>query len=163
MEEVYPIVCQQLSEAFNVDGAVFINFRLDSDPVNRAILVSAFPGENRSRYEFHIPAIGYLRDMITYYKPVHIPDLDKAYDFRLEFEKIFPFPCRSVLLLPMQLAGKSVGFIGMYMQDTPRVFNLVEIELSQRLADTAAAVLISIFFKKHVGIHIDRVEEHVVG
>lgn len=163
MEEVYPIVCQQLAEAFNADGALCINLRLDVEPVARGIIVGAFPPDNGGRYEFQIPPTGYLRDMVTYYKPVHIPDLDEALGFRLELEETFLLECRSLLLLPMQLAGKCVGFIGMYMLDSPRVFNLVEIELSQRLADTAAAVLVSIFFKKHVGIHIDRVEENVIG
>jgi hypothetical protein len=166
MEEVYPIVCQSLAETFDADGAFCANLRLGFEPVTRGIMVGNYPWENRERYEFHIPSSGYFRELITYYRPVHIPDLDEFPEFRWELEEKFSLSCRSILLLPMQIAGKSVGFIGMYMNETPRVFNLAEIELSQRLADTAAAVLVSIFFKKHVGVKgvkIDRLEENVIG
>lgn len=163
MEEVYPMVCRQLVEAFNVDGALCVNLRLGREPVTRGIMAGTFPFGNLGKNEFHISHTGYLREMITYYRPVHIPDLNEYPDFRLELEEKFSLQCRSLLLLPMQLAGKCVGFIGMYMLERPRVYNLVEIELSQRLADTAAAVLVSIFFNKHVGVTIDRVEEKVIG
>ncbi|MCX6581659.1 MAG: GAF domain-containing protein [Candidatus Aminicenantes bacterium] len=163
MEEVYPVVCRRLAEAFNADGALCANLRLGVEPVTSGIMVGNFPWEDRERYEFHIPSSGYFRELITYYRPVHIPDLDEYPEFRRELEEKFSFPCRSILLLPMQLAGKCVGFIGMYMRESSRVFNLVEIELSQRLADTAAAVLVSIFFKKHVGVPIDRLEEKMIG
>ena len=162
MEEVYPMVCRQLVEAFDVDGALCVNLRLGGEPVTKGIMVGTYPPENLGKKEFHISHAGYLREMITYYRPVHIPDLDEYPDFRLELEEKFSLQCRSILLLPMQLAGKCVGFIGMYMLEKPRVYNLVEIELSQRLADTAAAVLVSIFFNKHVGVTIDRMEENVI-
>lgn len=163
MEEVYPIVCRRLAEAFNADGALCANLRLGVEPVTRGIMVGNFPWDGRERYEFHIPSSGYFRELITYYRPVHIPDLDEVPEFRRELEEKFSLDCRSILILPMQIAGKCVGFIGMYMSEIPRVFNLAEIELSQRLADTAAAVLISIFFKKYVGVKIDRLEEKVIG
>lgn len=163
MEEVYPIVCRRLAEAFNADGALCANLRLGDEPVTRGIMVGNFPLEDQERYEFRIPSSGCFRELITYYRPVHIPDLDEIPGFRRELEERFALRCRSILILPMQIAGKCVGFIGMYMREIPRVFNLVEIELSQRLADTAAAVLVSIFFKKHVRVTIDRLEENVIG
>ncbi|MCP5103290.1 MAG: hypothetical protein GY950_07925, partial [bacterium] len=157
MEEAYPIVCNQLVESFQVDGALTANLRLRTDPVINGIISGTNPADNIRREEFYIAPTGHLRELITYYHPIHIPDLNEEPEFVRDLEEKFQLRCRSILLLPMQLAGKSVGFIGMYMREKPRVFNLAEIDLSQRMADTATAILISIFFKKHINIKIDRV------
>jgi hypothetical protein len=63
----------------------------------------------------------------------------------------------------MQLAGKCVGFIGMYMRELPRLFSLPEIDLIQRLADTTAAVLITIFFRDYINVKIDKDDDNAFG
>ena len=162
MEEVYPIVCKLLVETFEADGSLLVNLRLGEEPVTRAIVAGTHPPDNREKQEFHIKATGQLRDLITYFRPVHVPDLDEVPDFRRELEEKLCIRCRSVLLLPTQLAGKCVGFIGMYMRETPRVFNLTDIDLSQRLADMTAAVLIGIFFKKHLKLKLEPVNKNIM-
>lgn len=163
MGEAYPIVCRQLMESFNPDGALIANLRLGVEPVTKGIVVDIVPPDEGTREEFVIEPTGYLRELITYFRPIHIPDLEKEPAFARELEEKFSIRCQSILLLPMQLAGKCVGFTGMYMWEQPRLFNIPEIDLSQRLADTAAAVLISLFFRDHINIKIPRDDEDMIS
>ena len=156
MAEAYPIVCDQMTDTFKVDGAFIANLRLGVDPVNRGIIVGTDPPDSIEREEFKIEPSGLLRDLITYYKPVHCPDIHEMPAFASELEEKLQISCRSVLLVPMQLSGRCVGFIGMYMKKLPRLFSLPEIDLVQRLADTTAAVLITIFFRDYINVMIDK-------
>jgi hypothetical protein len=89
VEEVYPIVCKLLVETFQADGSLLVNLRLGEEPVTRAIAAGTHPPDNREKQEFHIKSTGHLRDLITYYRPVHVPDLDEAPEFRRELEGVY--------------------------------------------------------------------------
>lgn len=159
MAEAYPIVCDQLTGTFQADGAFIANLRLGVDPVNKGIVVGTNPPDPGEREEFKIEPSGLLRDLVTYYRPVHFPDIDEYPAFARELEEKLRVRCRSLLLVPTQLAGKCVGFIGMYMKELPRLFSLPEIDLIQRLADTTAAVLITIFFRDYINVKINKKDE----
>ncbi|MCP4217143.1 MAG: GAF domain-containing protein [bacterium] len=102
---------------------------------------------NPRSYEFEIKDSVHMTNMIQYFKPIHIPHLETEPEFRDELEEKFKQRYRSALMLPMQINGNTIGFLGMFAREKPRVFNLVEIDLTQRLADMAAVAIFTIFLR----------------
>ncbi len=147
-DEIHRIVCERLLDVFEGDYAVSGVLRLNENPVRRGTLSLFSPGGQLNYSEFHLKGTGHLQEMVDYFKPIHIPDLSVEEDFRRELEEKLGKTCRSVLLIPYQLDGKTLGFIGALMENEERLFCLSEIDLCQRLADITAVVLVSIFARQ---------------
>jgi hypothetical protein len=161
LEEVYHKVCRRLVEEFRGDCSICTILRLDEKPVIRGTVVEEFPGMEMP-YEFQLKGTGHLQQLVDYFKPIHIPDLNKEKAFRKELEEKFSGPFGSALLLPMQMLGRCIGFVGVFTREKNRLYNLVDLDICQRLADTATVLIIAIFSIKHENIKIKHPEEQAI-
>jgi hypothetical protein len=161
LEEVYQKVCKILVEEFQADVAICTILRLDEKPVARGSVVEDFP-HAEAPYEFQLNGTGHLRQLVDYFKPIHIPDLNKEKAFRKELEEKFSDTFASAFLLPMQMLGKCIGFIGLFTREKKRLYNLTDLDICQRIADTATILIITIFSIKHENIKVKRQDEQLI-
>ncbi len=137
--------------------------RLDQNPASTGVLASNYPEILTVPTEYPLKGTGHLTDMMDFYKPVHIPDMEKESAFSAELEEKFARSYRSALLVPMQFSGKAIGCIGFFMRDEPRMYLLPDLDICQRYADMATVAIIAHFYKEHSDLDMDKIEEDVKG
>jgi len=162
LDDIYSSVCRGLVETFNVDSAMCIILRLDEIPVTKGIIVADFPRTIPMAYEFYLKGLHRLEELIDYFKPVHIPDLNNEYGFQLQLlDKQFPL-FRSILLLPMQIEGNCIGFFGLFTRNRSRLYNLADLDLCQKFADISAVSIITLFALQHGEVKVVKRENRVI-
>ncbi len=161
LAEVYDIIPHVMVETYHADWALCSVLRLDQKPVQSGISTSDFPGVLAIPYEYPLKGNGYLEQMLTYFKPIHIPDLNEDKTFRRELEEKFSRRYRSALLFPMQFDGNCIGLLGLFTRSLSRLYKLTDLDLLQRLADISAVAIITHFYKENSAIDMDRLEEEV--
>lgn len=162
LEDVYRLTGERLGELFLMDfGFVSILLQEDGTPVEGK-LVWQFPKVGEEELEFDL-GDGRLSEMARYYKPIHIPDLEVDKKFQKELEEIFGKTFRSVLLLPMQILGNCLGFLGVFTEKQTRLYNLVDIDMGQRLADISALAILTILYTQSNDIQVKMPDERVLG
>jgi hypothetical protein len=140
--------CQSLVENLDVDCAVSVIPRFDTQPPGRGIVAARYPDSLAEPYDIELKNSHHFRELFEYFKPIHIPDLNADKEFRQELLDKFQFPFRSALIVPMTIGGKFLGYFGLFMQKISRLYRLVEIDSSLRLAEFSAAAAVSIFVSK---------------
>ena len=161
LAELYQTIPRIMVKKYNADWALCSVLRLDETPVQGGVVTSDFPGVLEIPTEFPLKGTGYLDEMVTYFKPVHVPDLDKNKAFRRELEKKFSRRFRSAVLIPMQYDGNGIGFIGMFTRRESRLYRLPDLDLLQRLADMSTVAVITHFYREHGNLDIDRIREEI--
>jgi GAF domain-containing protein len=161
LAEVYEIIPRVMTKTYNADWALCSVLRLDQKPLQTGVAASDFPGVLAIPYEYPLKGTGYLEQMLTYFKPIHIPDLNEDETFRKELEEKFSRRYRSALLFPMQFDGNCIGLLGLFTRSMSRLYTLTDIDLLQRLADISAVAIITHFYRENSDIDMDRIEEEV--
>ncbi|MCU0285263.1 MAG: GAF domain-containing protein [Acidobacteria bacterium] len=137
--------------------------RLDQKPPQAGVAASDSPEVLVVPYEYPLKGNGYIEDMLTYYKPVHIPDLNEDLVFRNELEEKFSRRYRSALLLPMQFDGNCIGLLGLFTRSLNRLYRLPDLDLLQRLADMSAVAIITHFYKEFSDVDMEQIETEIKG
>ncbi|MCX6578577.1 MAG: GAF domain-containing protein [Candidatus Aminicenantes bacterium] len=161
LAEVYEIIPRVMTKIYHADWALCSVLRLDQKPVQIGVVASDFPGVLALPYEYPLNGTGYLDQMLSYFKPIHIPDLNEDETFRRELEEKFSRRYRSALLFPMQFDGNCIGLLGLFTRSMSRLYRLTDIDLLQRLADISAVAIITHFYRENSDIDMDRIEEEV--
>ncbi|MDQ1353057.1 MAG: hypothetical protein QG657_3363 [Acidobacteriota bacterium] len=161
LAEVYEIIPYVMAKTYRTDWAFCSVLRLDQQPVETGAISADYPNVLPLPYEYPLKGAGYLDQMLTYYKPIHIPDLYEDEPFRRELEEKFSRRYRSALLLPMQFDGNCIGLLGLFTRSLSRLYKLTDIDLLQRLADISAVAIITHFFRENSDLDMDRLEEEV--
>jgi hypothetical protein len=97
LAEVYDIIPYIMAKIYHADWAISSVLRLDQKPVQSGVVVADYPGVLALPYEYPLKGTGYLEQMLTYLKPIHIPDLNEDETFRRELEEKFS-PCSSTAI-----------------------------------------------------------------
>ena len=160
LADVYETIPRVMAKTFRADWAVCSVLRLDEKPVQRAVVVGDYPEVLPVPTEFRLKG-RHLEDMLTYFKPVHIPDLDKDKGFRRELEKKFIQSFHSALMLPLQYDGNCIGLIGLFTHGKARLYRLPDLDMLQRLADMATVAIVTHFYHEHGDLDIDAVREEI--
>ncbi|MCP5052798.1 MAG: GAF domain-containing protein [bacterium] len=161
LAEAYQTVCRTLMQIYDVDWAMCSVLRLDEKPVKRGVVAAEYPLVFTEPREFMLKGTGYLEEMFTHFKPVHIPDLNEDDAFCKEIEKKFSRRYRSALLLPMQYNGNCIGLIGLFTLNYSRLYHLADIDLLQRFADMATVCIIAHFYQEHGDLDINKTREEI--
>jgi hypothetical protein len=160
LTEVYQLIPKTMVKVYQADWAICSVLRLDEKPVRRGVAASDFPPVLEAiPYEYPLKGTGYLEDMLTYYKPIHIPDLEKDEPFCRELEEKFSRRYRSALLMPMHHDGHYIGFLGMFTRNRDNLYLLPDLDILQRLADMATVAIITHFYREHSDLDMDKIEE----
>jgi len=104
-----------------------------------------YPDVLTEPYEIRLKGTRQFEELVDYFKPVHIPDLNVDKAFCQELMERFSLPFRSALIVPMAIAGKFLGYFGIFTQKSSRLFRFVDIDQGLRLADFSAAAAVNIF------------------
>ncbi len=143
--DLYSNCCRTLTEVFNLDFALCVILRSDNRPVIRGILAATYPQlPGYSPVEIEMKENRYLRDMIDYSKPIHIPDSALEQEFCLDLLQQYALTFRSALVIPMEADGRCVGFLGMFTANRSRLFRITDIDLALGMAGIASAASINI-------------------
>ncbi|HLP45544.1 MAG TPA: GAF domain-containing protein [Candidatus Kapabacteria bacterium] len=161
LAEIYDLIPRLMVKTFQADWALCSVLRLDQKPPQAGVAASDSPGVLDVPYEYPLKGNGYIDEMLTYFKPVHIPDLNEDVTFRLELEEKFTRRYRSALLLPMQFDGNCIGLLGLFTRSLNRLYRLPDLDLLQRLADMSAVAIITHFYKEFSDVDMDLIEEEV--
>jgi hypothetical protein len=161
LNETYQTVSKIMMQIYEVDWCTCVVLRLDEKPVNKGVVASEYPLVFTEPQEFSLNGTNYMKDMLTHFKPLHIPDLAEEEAFRKELEDKFSRRFRSVLLLPMQYDGNCIGFIGLFTLNTTRLYRLPDLDLLQRFADVATVSIITRFYQEHGNFDIDEARERI--
>lgn len=161
LSELYDLIPLVMMRTYNADWAFCSVLRMDQKPIQTGVVASDYPGVLALPYEYPLKGTGCLDQMLTYFKPIHIPDLNQDEPFRRELEEKFSRRYRSALLLPMQFDGNCIGFLGIFTRSMSRLYKLTDIDLLQRLADVSAVAIITHFYRENSGIDMDRLEEEI--
>lgn len=137
--------CQSLVETLKADCALCVLPKFDVEPPVRGTVAANYPDLLTEPYEIQLKGDRHFIELADYFKPVHIPDLNIDKAFCRELLERFSAPYRSVLMVPMMIAGKFLGYFGVFSQKSARLFRLVDIDQALRLADFSAAVAVNIF------------------
>jgi hypothetical protein len=138
--------CQSLVENLDVDCAVSVIPRFDKQPPGQGVVAARYPDFLPGPYDIELRDSHRFQELFEYFKPIHVPDLNADKDFCQELLDKFQFPFRSALIVPMVIGGKFLGYFGLFTHKTSRLYRLVEIDRSIRLAEFAASASVSIFF-----------------
>lgn len=144
--DVYMNFCMTLKEVFNADNVVCSILRMDENPVFRATVMCDLYQDNGDSIRFE--GDGKISDLIQYYKPVHIPDLELDKPFQRELEVKFHHRYRSVLMIPLLIGGKCIGFFSLFTRNRKRMYRFDDIELCIRVGELASGVIIYTFAKE---------------
>jgi len=161
LAELYDLIPRVMAKTYHADWALCSVLRLDQKPVQTGVAAADFPGVLATPYEYPLKGNGYLEQMLTYFKPIHIPDLNEDKTFRRELEEKFSRRYRSALLLPMQFDGNCIGLLGLFTRSLSRLYGLTDLDLLQRLADISAVAIITHFYRENSDLDMDRIEEEV--
>ncbi len=137
--------CQDLVNFLGVDSALAVLARFDQNPVYLGSVVAHYPDLLAESTAFRLRGGQYFNDLLDYLKPIHIPDLNTDIAFCKELNERFSVLARAVLIVPMALGDKLIGYLAAFRHSTPRCFNLTEIDRCLRLADFAAASVVDIY------------------
>jgi hypothetical protein len=163
LAEIYDLIPRLLVRLYQVDWALCSVLRLDQKPPQAGVAASDSPEVLVVPYEYPLKGNGYIEDMLTYYKPVHIPDLNEDLVFRNELEEKFSRRYRSALLLPMQFDGNCIGLLGLFTRSLNRLYRLPDLDLLQRLADMSAVAIITHFYKEFSDVDMEQIETEIKG
>lgn len=161
LAEAYETIPRIMLNDYHLDWAVCSVLRLDEKPVQRGVVASNYPPVLEIPQEFFLKGTGCMDDLITHYKPVHIPDLTEDEAFGAELKEKFSREYRSALLMPMQHDGKAIGFLGMFTRSMGRLYRLPDLDLLQRFADMSTVAIITHFYKENSSLDMDRIEKEV--
>ncbi|MCP5104772.1 MAG: GAF domain-containing protein [bacterium] len=161
LHNVYDTIPRLIVKNFHVDWALCSVLRLDEKPVHRGVGASDFPPVISIPLEYPLKGTGYLDQLLTHYQPIHIPDLNKDEPFAQELEEKFTRRYRSALLLPMQMDGKSIGFLGLFTRTQGRLYRLPELDILQRMADMSTVAIITHLYREHSNVDMDKIEQRV--
>ncbi len=159
--ELYDLIPRVMAKTYNIDWAFCSVLRLDQKPLTTGVIASDFPGILNLPYEYPLKGNDYIQQMLTYFKPIHIPDLNEDEPFRRELEAKFSRRYRSALLFPMQFDGNCIGMLGLFTRSMNRLYRLPDLDLLQRLADISAVAIITHFYRENSGQDMDPIEEEV--
>jgi len=137
--------CQTLVEVLNVDCALCVLPNFEVDPPVHGTVGAHYPDVLTEPYDIQLKGTRHFEELVDYFKPVHIPDLNIDKAFCQELLERFSVPFRSALMVPMAIAGKFLGYFGIFTQKTSRLFRFVDIDQGLRLADFSAAAAVNIF------------------
>jgi hypothetical protein len=140
--------CRSLVENLDVDCAVSVIPRFDTQPPNRGVVAARYPDFLAEPYDIDLRDSHHFQELFEYFKPIHIPDLNADKEFCQELMDKFQFPFRSALIVPMAIGGKFLGYFGVFTHKASRLYRLIEIVSSIRLAEFSAAASVSIFFSE---------------
>ncbi len=163
LEEVYATACRRMEEVLEVDWTICTILRTDENPITRGIVVENFPKEHEERAEFLLNGSGPLQELVDYFRPIHIPNMEKEEAFAKEMKEKFGSSFRSALLVPMQFEGHCIGFLGAFTKEESRLYNLVELDFTQRLADMATVAIIAIFSLVHQKVKLKPTDERILS
>jgi hypothetical protein len=159
MEEVYQNVCEGLAKVFKVDYAVVAITRSDQKPIKQANLVWNIPGRIKELpLEFNIEGSAYLENLVKYYKPIYIPNIDVGEKhknpFLQDIKERFSYSFRSALLAPLVFNSATIGLFGLFTEKEGRFYNLVDLDTLLKVADFGAIAIIAAFLKEHKEMEI---------
>jgi len=160
LADLYETIPRVMANTFRADWAVCSVLRLDEKPVRRGVVVGDYQEVLPIPTEFQLKG-SYLEEMLTYFKPIHIPDLDKDKRFRRELEKKFTQRFHSALILPLQYDGNCIGLIGLFTHGAGRLYRLPDLDMLQRLADMSTVAIVTHFYHEHGNLDIDGIREEI--
>ncbi|NIM11485.1 MAG: hypothetical protein GTO45_16315 [Candidatus Aminicenantes bacterium] len=155
LADVYKDYCKTLVEIIDVDNSTCVMLRLDEKPLRRGTVMAQYPDIDQEPYEISLEGSQQLKTMVEYFKPIHIPDLNKDEAFRSELLEKFSFPYGSVLMVPIEMNGICLGFFSMFTQKTRRLYRLDDIALSVYTAQVAAGAIVHKFLTEHLHVDMD--------
>lgn len=161
LAEIYEIIPRVMIRTYQADWALCSVLRLDQKPPQSGVAASDSPPVLHIPFEYPLKGNGYFEQMLTYFKPIHIPDLNEDVPFRRELEEKFTRRYRSALLLPMQFDGNCIGLLGVFTRSLNRLYRLPDLDLLQRLADMSAVAIITHFYREFSDVDMDRIEEEI--
>ena len=161
LAEIYEIIPRVMMRTYQADWALCSVLKLDQKPPQLGVAASDSPPVLNVPYEYPLKGNGYFEQMLTYFKPIHIPDLNEDVTFRRELEEKFNRRYRSALLLPMQFDGNCIGLLGVFTRSLNRLYRLPDLDLLQRLADMSTVAIITHFYREFSDVDMDRIEEEI--
>ena len=137
--------CRTLVDVLKADCALCVLPDFEVDPPVHGIVGAHYPDVLTEPYDIKLKGTRHFVELVDYFKPVHIPDLNIDKAFCQELLERFSVPFRSALMVPMAIAGKFLGYFGIFSQKSSRLFRFVDIDQALRLADFSAAAAVNIF------------------
>jgi len=156
MEGIYENTCEGLNKMFGVDYSLMGIMRLDQKPVHLGNMVWDSPRLKDTPLEIDILGSDNLENLVRYFNPLHIPDMEKETAFGKDLERVFGLKARSAYMVPMMFDGSCLGFIGMFTRKEPRIYSLVEQDIIHKLSDFATISIVGIFAQSHLNIKIPK-------
>ncbi len=146
VQELCRNCCQVLLEILDVDCTISVIARTDQNPVTLGTVTAHYPDVLIEPYEITINGNEHFRMMQEYLSPIHVPDLNADKELCHSLAEKFSSTFRSALILPLVLGGNFLGYLGAFTQKEPRLYQLVDIELTLHLTNLAAAGAIHIIY-----------------